>query len=817
MRIDGDESVGGAVRRGLGGDVNALQCAAARVVVLGMGAFAIENMRTCLERGAAHVTILCRRRGTACPQIVDWVNFIRPFDDEYKHSAAGDAVVLDHWQKMYDTAGAARPECWAAGMLKPDGHTISVSDIFFIAYRLRMLITLLGEVARLDGVDSVLTRAAERLRAGIVIKCVGFELNEGNERLLGRVCMCGFGMVESCLWLQIEPHLDGGAFTSPFGSSYLNQARFNASLMQRYWQDRRLSARLERAELASSRINTLPASEALQGSRRLVELDSGVVDLLHDHIMAVATACNAMMSPAEYSAENMKLWEANFDMLLRAAPDAASARLAYPFANLFVELPDLEASGRGDCGQRAVVAGHANAVSLFEVLEAARKVAGSSSIDADAPLMDTGLDSLGATELRSSLQDAVGDGAKLPATLLFDSPTARQIASALASDASSSSTRETVERQGTHEGARSEATVGWVRSFRQAAMLSDAYFPTIWYSSPMSLSDAVQMFQAHATLRTGFTFDARTERWRWSTILRDALPVYDAHSEQLVFTDRATPFFYEASRGVVLLNHTIWDAFSVVVLLPGAAASRHFSENEERVSRLHAAWEDGYEQVDAVLRGPKLFDTVTPYVFCERTVKLPLDAIHMVKRFCARSSVPLETAWHAFIMALSLQCAEKSAAVFWLQASNRDAENSDVFGYVTTEVGLLAQVTPNASFERRLSECLEALAAISLEQRNVFPEIAIAHPMYETFNELSLGINLLGNAPDNTDRSIVQETLGDAFEGGAFFGTMNWVEIGDEINDNVMVHGRIDIVQFVTDTLLPALGVLANGWDAFDA
>ena len=84
-------------------------------VILGMGAFAIENMRTAFERGAAHVTLLCRRRGTVCPQLVDWVNFIRPWqvrDHVPRHDAAGDAEVLQAWRAVYDVSGAVRPECW---------------------------------------------------------------------------------------------------------------------------------------------------------------------------------------------------------------------------------------------------------------------------------------------------------------------------------------------------------------------------------------------------------------------------------------------------------------------------------------------------------------------------------------------------------------------------------------------------------------------------------------------------------------------------------------------------------------------------------
>ena len=86
-----------------------------------MGAFAIENMRTAFERGAAHVILLCRQRGTVCPQLVDWVNFIRPWEvhsHSLRHAAAGDAEVLQAWRAAYDDSGAVRPECWQQDFFK---------------------------------------------------------------------------------------------------------------------------------------------------------------------------------------------------------------------------------------------------------------------------------------------------------------------------------------------------------------------------------------------------------------------------------------------------------------------------------------------------------------------------------------------------------------------------------------------------------------------------------------------------------------------------------------------------------------------------
>jgi 3-oxoacyl-(acyl-carrier-protein) synthase len=403
-----------------------MQCAGERVVVLGMGAFAIENMRTSFERRAVHVVILCRRCGTVCPQLVDWVNFIRPFDDELKHNAAGDAVVLSHWHRAYDSSGARRPECWSEGLLKPDGHTVSVSDLFFIAHHMRMLATMCGAASRLVG-SCVETSSGETLDAGVLIKCVGFELNEGNEKLLGRACMHPFGLADHNLWLHFEAHLDSHAFSSPFGSSYLNAVGFNVKLMLRHWENDELRARILHSAMPSSRVNTMAVGTMLESLHILKKLDGCVYNfVLRDHVDAVATDFNVTMPINLYLTKNEELWYATHALLegtLTAA--VVSARLSYPFTTVWEEVTMAE-SGCTTCSGLASPTVEIT-LSMDQVLSTARSVVGGATLDADAPLMDAGLDSLGATELRTSLEQATNGRLELPSTLVFQAPTVRQI------------------------------------------------------------------------------------------------------------------------------------------------------------------------------------------------------------------------------------------------------------------------------------------------------------------------------------------------------------------------------------------------------
>ena len=185
--------------------------------ILGHGPFATENARTALEHGASHVTFGVRRHGIVCPELVDYVNYIREYDAEFGHPASGSAQIVSMWRRLYGASGAIPPECWADGRFLPDGHTVSISDLYFIAHHAGLLQSIVGIANRFSETGVVLS-GEQLVEANIVIKAVGFELNEGNERLVGRSRLLGGRIVDEGLWTIFEAHPDGNFSNSAFGS-----------------------------------------------------------------------------------------------------------------------------------------------------------------------------------------------------------------------------------------------------------------------------------------------------------------------------------------------------------------------------------------------------------------------------------------------------------------------------------------------------------------------------------------------------------------------------------------------------------------------
>ena len=346
LTFEGERSFGGPVVRGLSGDNVGLPWSNARVVIIGHGPYAIEQCRTALEHGAAHVTFLVRRHGLVCPAILDYVNLVRPFTADFDHHKQGSGMVIAQWQRAYQAAGASPPECWREGRFRPDGHSVSVSDLYFLAHHLGLVHSEVALTRRFrpDGIET--DRGSFHL-ADIVCKCVGFEVNESNERLFGRAWMGADGMVGRGTWVMVEPYLDARASGLPL-IGHVNGVNWAAKMITRYWRQGGVPAASVMTPGTTplrARINHVSASDATDALLQAAASDPEIRSELRSHVQSVTEACYAGWRAEEYLECNRRQWFELQRQLLssRACPSAPGAvpSIPYPFEDALRVL-DLE-------------------------------------------------------------------------------------------------------------------------------------------------------------------------------------------------------------------------------------------------------------------------------------------------------------------------------------------------------------------------------------------------------------------------------------------------------------------------------------------
>ena len=207
-----------------------------RVVIVGMGAFAIENARTALVGGAEHVTVVCRRHGTVCPKIIDYLNFATPYDDSFKHDKKSNMRNMLLWKKMYDQSGATQPECWPT-KVKHDGHTISVSDIWFIGHYLKKIATITGNISGMTE-KGVLIGDQHPIEADVVVNCVGFHRNASYvNKMSNHDKTHNINYLDRDFMYLADAYIDDDAFNSFFGSSVLEMVKFYMNVYIRFFDN----------------------------------------------------------------------------------------------------------------------------------------------------------------------------------------------------------------------------------------------------------------------------------------------------------------------------------------------------------------------------------------------------------------------------------------------------------------------------------------------------------------------------------------------------------------------------------------------------
>lgn len=305
------------------------------VIVVGMGAFAIENTRTALEHGAAKVTVVVRRHGTVCPKIIDYLNFVKPFDANFQHDTSTNIKQMRQWSSLYRQSGATIPECWP-GEIKHDGHTISVSDLWFVGHHLGKLETKLGVVDHFDEHGLHLADGTY-LQADVVVPCIGFTRNtELCGKLTGLNTIKNTNYLDKHLMYLADAEIDHGAFNWFFGSSVVEYAKyFTEVYITGLEHEDEVGDMLWGADLPSNHIDDRKWSQYIAGSDKLIK---AAADGIPYFAAAAASQVDRRtkyfyktLPPSAYLAANKLEWVELHTRLNGGVPVPAEKQLPYFF------------------------------------------------------------------------------------------------------------------------------------------------------------------------------------------------------------------------------------------------------------------------------------------------------------------------------------------------------------------------------------------------------------------------------------------------------------------------------------------------------
>ena len=184
---------GGKLRRGIGGDITLPEFKDQRVVIVGMGAFGVENARRALRGGAKSVTILSRRFDKLLfPERISYLLRSRLQADD----AFEDAKLTQMWRDVFSiveqgakATGLDRVILTPKSVRKVDGENHFIfsrglpsmsSNCLYLAHHYGLVSILEDEIDSFDGDGSVglVTKKGQKIDADVLLLCLGFGTDE---------------------------------------------------------------------------------------------------------------------------------------------------------------------------------------------------------------------------------------------------------------------------------------------------------------------------------------------------------------------------------------------------------------------------------------------------------------------------------------------------------------------------------------------------------------------------------------------------------------------------------------------------------------
>jgi len=213
IEFPGEDVFEGHIGYGMFNEFDYSQVRGGVPAIMGFGAFAVENIRTCLEKGAVKVWLVCRRKNIAMPRVMSW------FMNQSLYPPPG-AMVMDAMQLMYDLL-PDDPWTYYGIMANKDRTTCTIrqksrfgiGDVYFLAVHYQKAEVVVDGIKRLKP-RQILLESGGKLDADHLIKVLGFKGDFSVDKVMGVREMVGYFVNgDFRRWICAEfPGIDAGKF-----------------------------------------------------------------------------------------------------------------------------------------------------------------------------------------------------------------------------------------------------------------------------------------------------------------------------------------------------------------------------------------------------------------------------------------------------------------------------------------------------------------------------------------------------------------------------------------------------------------------------
>lgn len=180
----GEELFDGDIVYGISSEFDYSRCTGKQVSIIGSGAFAVENVRTCVEFKATKVFMICRRKTISMPRVVSWLtnqslNFISAALTMEAMSPMYDLINVDQWQYYCVFANEARTT-----VNLRQRSRFGIGDVYFLSMYYGHCEHIVDDVKRLSQHRIHLISGRNIDNVSVMLKLLGFNGEFGNDRLM---------------------------------------------------------------------------------------------------------------------------------------------------------------------------------------------------------------------------------------------------------------------------------------------------------------------------------------------------------------------------------------------------------------------------------------------------------------------------------------------------------------------------------------------------------------------------------------------------------------------------------------------------------